>query len=206
MRHSLLLIIVLATPPTAWAQAPSPQLPMQAPSAIPAMAAPATPQLLTIQLVPSPTPAAGPAYAPAPAMAMPSMQAPQAAPFVNPFVVQQPAQPVPQQSIATVATTGLILLADNPWIVDRILGAIGEWLAKRGHPRITLAPPNPAPASAAQAIPITLVATQPAAAPSFATVAMPSPQGGGQGQGQLALPVTQARPHRTRLGRWFFGE
>lgn len=203
MRPYVVTILALALGGTARGQMPTPQTPPAttpafAPSALVPAASP-PPQYLVLQLAPAPASAPVPAQAPA---ALPTATAtPQFSPAFAPAQVSV----APQQSIASVATAGVVLLADNPWIVDRILGAIGNWLAKRGQPRITLAPPGSVPAAAA--IPITLVTHQAAAVPAMAPVpafappVSPSPQGGYF----TAAPVTATTataPRKSLFGRW----
>ena len=79
-----------------------------------------------------------PMAAPQPMMA-PAPQ-PMMAPAPQPMMA--PGAPVPQQSLATTATIGLLL--NNPGVLDRLLGAIGRHLAARGQPRIQMSPAAPA--------------------------------------------------------------
>lgn len=112
----------------------------QAPSYAPVMAPPATqaaPQAYVMQLT-----APNPSSAPAAAYAVP--QAPQ------------------QSPVGAMIVTGVL---EQPWFWDKVLGAVGTWLEKRGHPRMRIVPPAaPAPTAAVQL----LVAPSPAGHPAAA--------------------------------------
>lgn len=150
-----------AAPPTVLAPV------MSSPSQVPVVvSAPSTPvvfqpQAATIVVGPQPPPnivfASAPPSAPNIMMMAPSSPTPNmfmAAPAPQPVAAPQPMMapapqpmmaagaPVPQQSLATTATIGLLL--NNPGVIDRLLGAIGRHLATRGQPRIQMSPATPA--------------------------------------------------------------
>lgn len=93
------------------------------------------------------------------------------------------------QTVVTASTQGqngvgtavLAVLVENPWIVDKILGQIGQCLAKRGQPKLVVTPPSTGQPSAGvgqvMAVPVTIVTqTQAAsAAPQPMTVYMTVP-------------------------------
>src|SRR5207249_3464335 len=123
--------------------APPPNVVMMAPSSPPPnvlLAAPAAPQ--PVQMAPQPQPQ--PLMAPQPMMAAP------AAP--------------PQQSVLGTAALGLLL--ENPGLINRILGAIGRLLVRRGNPTVQMT-------SLPQTIQVPLAQAQAAQPPAY--VVSPAP-------------------------------
>jgi hypothetical protein len=164
--------------------------------------------VLTVPVA-APTPA--PPQAAPPMMAAPPYFAPassqftlQAAPFVYPMLpAAAPPMAAPPQSafpgLGIAALTGLTVVADNPWIVDRFLGRVGACLHKRGMPVLRI--PEPGTVATAAAV---VAAPQPAAAvPVMAAVPMTLTAPSGQ---PVTLNVIQKTPSKTAFGRWFFGE
>lgn len=103
--------------------------PTPAPNIIFAQSAPAAPSV-TMMAAPAPTPSVM-MMAPQPVQAAPMAMAPVQALAPAPMMATQP-----QQSV--VGTTVVGLLLSNPNLIDRILGAIGRLLARRGQPRMEM--------------------------------------------------------------------
>lgn len=215
LRASLIaLALGLGTSSAAWSQTSSPQIgavppppwaPVPTPSAAPVTPAPQAPASVPAPIQPMPAPAAAsaptillvqlaPAVAAAPVAAIPSAQSAGAAyGYVNPFVSSgvgsgQWAAGSGQQGAGQVALLPLTLIADNPWVVDRMLGRLGAWLHARGQPTLRFTLP--------QTVGPVPTAPAPAAAPVMYAPA----------QAVTAVPITAKRPSCTAFGRWFWGD
>ena len=124
---------------------------------------------------------------PTPMMGMPPMQ-PQPTPMMG-----MPMQPQPQQSFAAATAVGLIL--NNPNLIDRVLGALGRLLARRGQPRLTNNAISPATVALPQAgipmmgQPATMMGVPQQPANPYQLYYVPPPS-------QNGVPAQPARPYQ----------
>lgn len=151
-------------------------------------AAPSAPPNISLMMpaAPAPPPSmflAPPAPAAAPAFAVPS----------QPLYAAAPVQP--QAGVGTVAL-GLVL--SNPALLDRILGAIGECLARRGQPRVQMSS-SPALVPVQAGIPA-MPAGHAMPAPAAPQTGYYAPPPAASPQGPPAVAVPQMVPVKTRHG------
>ena len=80
--------------------------------------------------------------------------------------------PGPQQSVLGTAAIGLLL--NNPGLIDRLLGALGRLLMRRGLPRVEMNAATPAAFQAPASYTMAPAAAPFAAAPSFVPAGQPA--------------------------------